>query len=90
MLAGGKDYGPFPTSILSLPTSIPANSSRLLFPINIRDNNVVDNPKIFSVRLLIMGEERASAFQMPDRLTNVTIVDDDCKYSSLVCGNRDR
>ncbi len=69
--------------MLSLPTTLPANSSSLLFAINIRDNGVVEDPKMFSVGLAIGGEDRAASSLLAGRLANVTIADDDCEYELL-------
>jgi len=78
-MAGGRDYGPFPTSTLTLPATIPANSSTFLFPINIRDNGIVEDPRTFRVSLAVQGENLTAVGQLPGRSSVVTIADDDCK-----------
>ena len=82
-MVGGRDYGPFPTRTLTLPATIPVNSSDFRFPINIRDNNIVEDPRTFRVSLAIQGEDLTAVGQLPGRSSIVTIADDDCKYARM-------
>lgn len=71
-------------------TLVPANASETVFGINIREDELVEYPETFAVGLRLFqsgfnpfgGGADRSLSELLDNAT-VTIVDNDCKISSL-------
>ena len=87
LCTGGIDYGPFPSSEIELITTIDANATETFFGINIREDEIVETPELFSVALRTFqegfdpfgGNPDAGVLPEPLDQANVIIVDNDCK-----------
>ena len=72
------DYGYFPASSLNFTLSIPSEDSQLDFPIVIRDDDIIERVKVFTVSLLLPDQGfGGNTFIRGINTTTVFIVDDD-------------